>query len=156
MPDPMPSDRGSIIGRVHWVGDVTTVVGALGGAAVGVRGGLAISRSERREATRGRIAEAFSAFLAAVGLSVAELRQWPSPREPNALQHFATRAQDRLHGEGTSGLAARRSARATFGDRPWHLGDAGVQAWAFLRVLPLAPEARSACDAAVSYVQRLG
>lgn len=151
----MSSEQRSIIRHVDWVGDVTTVVGALGGAGIGVRGALAISRSDRRAATRDRTGEAFSAYLAGVVLAVGELRQWPNPGEPTVVQQLTTRAQDKLYGEGTSDFAARRGVRATFGDRPWMLADAVVQSWAVLRVLPLDDETRAACDAAVNYVERL-
>jgi hypothetical protein len=140
---------------MDWVGEVTTVVGTLGGAGVGVRGALAISRNQRDEARRQRIGDAYSAFLAAVVLAVAELRQWPSPTEPHALRQLANRTQDKICGEGTSDLAARRGARAIFGDRPWIFADGVVQAWAVLRVLPLDDDTRSVCDSAVDYVERL-
>lgn len=134
-----------------WLTALIAVAGTLAGSVVGVRGALAISRQERRDALRAEIRRAFAAYLGALYPVVAELRDMPAMPSPRLLDVWT----DRLRGEAATWVLTRKRLRRALGDRPRELMDRLALAAAQLQVLPLPPEMRSAFDAANEYAERL-
>lgn len=131
------------------------VIGTLAGALVGVRGALAISRMERRDALGGEMRRAYAAYLATIYSAVAELRDMPTRRPPSRTERLSERLSDRLLGEAGSWLLTRKRVRAAFGDRPGQLTDRVATAVAYLHVLPLPCQVREAVAAGNEYIIEL-
>ena len=90
-------------------------------------------------------------YLGILYASVAELRDVPTNKPPNGLDH----AINKMRGEQATWLAHRHAEYRLAGNRyrevPARLGAAIAQ----LQVLPLPPDVRSAVDAANNYIERL-
>lgn len=135
-----------------WITAAIGVGGTIGGAAVGYRGALSISRDERVSAQRDRIRAAFAEFFSQCVVSVAELRDLPANKTPNWLD----KAVNELRGEQGAWIARRRAEFRLTGDRYRQLAaDLGI-ALVQLRALPLPSEVRATVDAARDYIERLG
>jgi hypothetical protein len=85
-------------------------------------------------------------------VSVAELRDLPPRREPNALDQ----AVDKLRGEQGAWVARRRAEYRLTGDRYRQIASQLAVAAVKLQTLPLPPDIRAAVDARNGYVERLG
>lgn len=85
-------------------------------------------------------------------VSVAELRDLPPRKEPNALDE----AVDMLRGEQGAWIARRRAEYRLTGDRYREIASQLAVAATKLQTLPLPPDVRAAVDAGNDYVERLG
>lgn len=94
---------------------------------------------------------AFASYLGALYPAVAELRELPPARRSPANATIL----DRVRGNESTFLAARRRERAVFGDRPRQVADRVASALASLQVMALPSEVRAACEAAAAYIERL-
>lgn len=128
------------------------VGGALLGAIVGVRGALAISRDERRDAQREDLRRALAGYLGALYPAVHELRTLPPARRlPRLVQWI-----ERLQPADVAWAKQRHREYRLYGYRHREGGDRLAAAVAELQVRAMPDELRLAVDRANSYVERLG
>ena len=68
-----------------WIVALIGVGGTLGGTGLGYRGARAINRDDRAAALREQMRTAVADYFGLLVVSVAELRDLPPAKEPNAL-----------------------------------------------------------------------
>lgn len=127
------------------------LMGAFGGAGLGFLGTLTVNARQRREARRSEIRRALADFLGALYPAVAELREMPSNKEPDAF----SKAIDRLSGDQATWVRTRRGLLAT---SPHIFGRMDRLAAAFARVqlLDVPVSVMEAVEKANDYVAELG
>lgn len=89
---------------------VAGLIGAFGGASLGILGALKINADQRRQAQQSERQRAFSAYLGALYPVITELREMPQNSEPDAL----TRVIDRLQSEQVAWVRTRKGMVSTF------------------------------------------
>ena len=136
----------------EWITALIGAGGALGGAGIGYRGAVGISRRERTHARKVQMRDAFASYFGRIIVCVGELNDLPPRQEPNALDRDA----DAIRGEAGSWVARRRAEFRLTGDRYREIAAQAAMATAQLLVLPLPPDVRSAVDTANDYIERLG
>lgn len=127
------------------------LIGALGGATIGLVGALKINADQRDAAARAEKQRAFAAYLGALYPAVAELREMPPNKEPDLLE----RAVDRISSEQATWVRTRRGI-AEMGAPFLGRIDRLSAATALVQVLDMPKQLMSAFDEANDYVQRLG
>lgn len=130
---------------------LAALIGAFGGAGIGLVGTQLVSAAERREASQRDKRRAFAAYLGALYPAVSELRSMPPNRPPNALE----RAQGKLTDEQAAWIRTRKAmTEAT----PHLFGriDRLSLATAEVEVLDMPPEVLKAVEASNDYVERIG
>lgn len=135
-----------------WIVALIGVGGTLAGTGLGYRGARAINHDDRAAALRGQMRTAVADYFGLLVVSVAELRDLPPRKEPNALDQ----AVDKLRGEHRAWIARRRAEYRLTGDRYRQIASQLAVAATKLQTLPLPPEVRAAVDAGNNYVERLG
>ena len=135
-----------------WIVALIGVGGTLGGTGLGYRGARAINREDRAAAWREQMRAAVADYFGLLVVSVAELRDLPPAKEPNALDQ----AVDKLRGEQGAWIARRRAEYRLTGDRYRQIASQLAVAAVKVRTLPLPPDVRAAVDASNDYVGRLG
>jgi hypothetical protein len=127
------------------------LIGAFGGAGIGLLGALKVNADQRQEAERSERRRAFAVCLGALYPVVSELREMPPNSEPDAL----TRAIDQLLGEQASWVRTRRGLAAT---SPQMFGrmDRLSAAMAVVQTLAMPAALLEAVEAANDYVAELG
>lgn len=135
-----------------WIVPLIGVAGTLGGTGLGYRGARAINRDDRAMAMREQMRTAVADYFGRLVVSVAELRDLPPPKGPNALDQTV----DKLRGEQGAWIARRRSEFRLTGDRYRQTASQLAVAAVKLQTLPLPPDVRAAVDAGTDYVERLG
>ena len=135
-----------------WIVALIGVGGTLGGTGFGYLGARAINRDDRSAALREQMRTAVGDYFGLLVVSVAELRDLPPRKEPNALDQ----AVDKLRGEQGAWVARRRTEYRLTGDRYRQIASQLAVATVKLQTLPLPPDVRAAVDAGNDYVERLG
>jgi hypothetical protein len=109
--------RGAPDGRDGCARDRTggTIVAAIVGAAVTLKGARNLSRDERVAAERTEDLRAFRVFVASASLSVSELRQLPPVPEPRPGEELVGRVVDTIRGEAATKMATRRKVHQEYG-----------------------------------------
>lgn len=127
-----------------------SILGTLAGASLGLAGGAAISRGERRESRRIEMRQVYARFLAATYSAVAELRELPPGSEGTTI----SRILDQIRGEEASYVQTRKTL-AEMGNTHIARMDRMNAAIAEIQVLDLPPELIAIVNDTGEYVQRL-
>lgn len=127
------------------------LIGAFGGAGIGLGGTLKVGRVQQREARRKEQEHAFAAFLGALYPAVSELREMPPNREPNLVE----KATDLLSSEQAQWARTRRAMLA-MSPQIFTRMDRLSSAMALLQVLDMPEQIMNAVEDANDYVVRLG
>jgi hypothetical protein len=130
---------------------VAGLIGAFGGALVGLGGAWWLDRAQRIRSDARERRRAYAAFLGALYPAVAELREMP----PNRNGGLYERLDSLLTTEQAAWVKTRRGLAAT-SPQLFSRVDRLLAAIALLQVLDLPDEVTSAVDDAVEYVERLG
>ncbi len=127
------------------------LIGAFGGALIGLTGALVIDRVQSRRALRAARQRTFGSFLGALYPAVAQLREMPSNRSGGLFERI-----DSLLSTPQAEWARSQRAIATMAPQIFGRIDRLLAALALLQVIDLPPEVVSEVDNAVEYVERLG
>lgn len=132
--------------------DATTagLIGAFGGAAVGLIGALVVDRAHGRRMLSSERQRAFAAFVGALYAAIGEFRDMPPNRHGGLFQRFNSflRTEQAQWVEAQQGLA--RTSPQLFNRL-----DRLLAALALLQVLDMPEEAMAAVEEAASYAERL-
>jgi|SRR6478752_5333871 len=127
------------------------LVGAFGGALIGLAGALLVDQVQSRRALRTERQRAFAAFMGALYPAVAELRDMPPNRSGGLFERF-----DSLLSTPQAEWARSRQAIAKISPLLFGRIDRLLAALALLQVMDFPEEVMAEIDKAVEYVERLG
>jgi hypothetical protein len=127
------------------------LIGALGGAVIGLVGAVLIDVAQRRRALSGERRRAFASFLGALYPAVAELREMP----PNRSGGLFERIDSFLLTDQAAWVRTRRGMTA-ISPHLFSRIDRLLAAIAILQVIDLPKEVDAAVDEAADYLERLG